>query len=896
MNDTHKDQLDRITRYANIIMKQTGKAVRPFRQDGWVNLLNKYGTSKDTSEQYHFVEEATVPDDLLETIYEGNGLFARIIDTPAEEAVKHGFELKNVNDHCIEDFYMSALDELDWDEVATTGIKWARLFGGALAVMLINDGRQLDEPVDWRNIQSIDDIRVYDRSIIQPDYSSIYAYDPRDPFGSRGSRLGRPEYYTVSSLYGTFTVHESRCLDFCNGVLPERSSQSIYQIWGMPEYVRINRAIRDAEVAHGSAVKMLDRSVQPVYKMKDLSMELATDEGENRILKRLQAIDLARGMMNTLVVDNDGEEYDFRTFQFSGVSEVVDVTCNYLSALTCIPQTILFGRAISGMSSTDDTAMENYYNMVDRIRRRMLRPNLRYLLSVIFQAGVATGEIEKVPPINIVFNPLWSMTESEQADLDLKKAQIKQTNANTSAVYMGQQVFSPDEVRKSLVKAGDFEIDTAFDDDDMTEEEMNEIIDKIQNNGGLAPSSGGDSPDAAPAATKLPQDMTNQEVASATLASQERAQQPSTGQENEEFDEEDINTHQNENYGSVGVLVIKEGRVLVGIRNHDFGNGLICGPGGHIEKDETPEFAAARETSEEFGIIPNELIFIGRGESEPEEGLAPYLYICTDFDGTPEADGDEMTDMEFLSLEDLEKVSASLFAPFAYSLKVLKKELFPTSNFDKKGKDGRWVTTRGGKRVFINEEGKPEKGNPFVVEAMNRGANGKKSAYSSVKDRERKNTDFSKKSLDNPQKQATIIVKNNIKETTGATPDEEIRSSDTGGTTKRKVKFTDYKTVNGTMRVEKDTKAKIGKSGRVTIVAGELTNVEVFAGKGGRKPLRLAESFAKEYGGKPEDWMHTTGDGRIRFGDGTEKEAEIHWFECDGIGQTEWKVKRFKKG
>lgn len=53
--------------------------------------------------------------------------------------------------------------------------------------------------------------------------------------------------------------------------------------------------------------------------------------------------------------------------------------------------------------------------------------------------------------------------------------------------YMGQQVVSPEEVRKSLVKAGDFEIDTTFDDDDMNEEEMNELIEKIQNNGGFAP-------------------------------------------------------------------------------------------------------------------------------------------------------------------------------------------------------------------------------------------------------------------------------------------------------------------------------------------------------------------------------------------------------------------------
>lgn len=50
-----------------------------------------------------------------------------------------------------------------------TAIRWARLFGGSIAVMMINDGRGIDEPLDWRNIRSIDDIRVYDRSVIQPD-------------------------------------------------------------------------------------------------------------------------------------------------------------------------------------------------------------------------------------------------------------------------------------------------------------------------------------------------------------------------------------------------------------------------------------------------------------------------------------------------------------------------------------------------------------------------------------------------------------------------------------------------------------------------------------------------------------------------------------------------------
>ena len=80
--------------------------------------------------------------------------------------------------------------------------------------MLINDGRGLDEPLDWSNIQSIDDIRVFDRSVVQPDYTTLFNYDPRDPFSTRGSRLGLPEYYQVFSKYGSFTVHDSRCLVF----------------------------------------------------------------------------------------------------------------------------------------------------------------------------------------------------------------------------------------------------------------------------------------------------------------------------------------------------------------------------------------------------------------------------------------------------------------------------------------------------------------------------------------------------------------------------------------------------------------------------------------------------------------------------------------------------------
>ena len=50
------------------------------RQDGYVNLMNKWGTSQDASEGYRFQRELVTPDMELTTLYTDNGLFTKIID------------------------------------------------------------------------------------------------------------------------------------------------------------------------------------------------------------------------------------------------------------------------------------------------------------------------------------------------------------------------------------------------------------------------------------------------------------------------------------------------------------------------------------------------------------------------------------------------------------------------------------------------------------------------------------------------------------------------------------------------------------------------------------------------------------------------------------------------
>lgn len=630
------------------ILRRKNGAVRPHREDGYVNLLNKYGTKQDNSEAYKFEREPVIPDMQLTGLYEGNGLFSKIIDTPAEEALKHGFDLNLKSDE-LNAFVEDALDDLEWEEKAATAIKWARLYGGALIVMLIDDGRGLEEPVDWEHIRSIDELRVYERSIVQPDYASLYQQDYGGKgVGNRVSKFGQPEYYYVSSIYGSFKVHESRCLVFRNGVLPEQTSNATYLFWGMPEYVRIRRALRETVTAHTDSVKLLERSVQAIYSMKGLASLLTTDDGENQVLKRLQLVDTSRGLLNSIAIDSEGEQYDFKTFQFSGVKDVIDATCNMLSALTNIPQTILFGRSPAGMNATGDSDFESYYNFVEKIQRLMLKRNLRTLLDVVFRAGIASGDVTEEPDYKLEFNPLWSLSDTEQATVDQTKAQTALVKAQTAQAYVDMQALDPTEVRRRLASDEEFDVEDIISEDDED--------DLLQSLLGTEPST---MSDVEAAQKNIEQGQApGGEEQSATVAP--TATPPTTNVDATDTD-----------YG-VGVLVVQDGRFLCGTR---LKGGSVGGPGGHIEAGESPEDAAIRETQEEFGITPKDLMPVAFLSDLKPPYCPSHVFLCTDFDGSIRCADGEMTSPGFITAEKVAELSTQnperLFPPFAQSITAL---------------------------------------------------------------------------------------------------------------------------------------------------------------------------------------------------------------------------------
>lgn len=598
-----------------------------YREDGYVNLLTTYGTRRDSSSAYGYQAAPLVDDQTLTEYYISNGLFSKIIDAPAERAATGGFDLK-LNDEELESIVSDVLDDLDWESIATDAVKWTRLFGGALGVMLIDDGGTLEQPLNYNRIKSIEEIVLFERPCVEPDYTRLYG------FGGDGQNLRRrmrdPEYYRVTSQMGSFIVHESRCLTFRANRLPELTKYQQYQFWGVPEYVRIREELRETMVSHGYSVRMLERCIQAVHKMGDLAYKMSTEQGETEIMKRIELVDLCRSILNTIVIDKDGEDYGFQTYTMAGVKDILDGTCNMLSAVSYIPQTVLFGRSPAGETATGESDMENWYGYLGTIQKVVLKPGVSRLLDVIFAAAKNIGQIEKVPKFKVEFNPLWKLSDTEQANLDKAKADAAYIRAQTAQIYLMNQVIGPEEVREGLKESNDFNVEDLVDDD--SDWEVPDVPVNPDNKAGQS-------------LTSSPNEITL----------------PNVSPDTERGDGEEVH--------GVGVLVIDDDKVLCA-RRHD--GPWWGGPGGHIEEGETPEDAAIRESKEEFGITVKGLQPMGR-VSYTEEYGSPFIFLCSDYTGKPKADGEEMRDQRWMSIDELLLDPETVFPPFYNSLLMLKK-------------------------------------------------------------------------------------------------------------------------------------------------------------------------------------------------------------------------------
>ena len=420
--------------------KQTTKRIDSFNEDGYVDIAKKIGTKTAGNTGFSL----TLADDaLFAALYTGNGLTKRYIDLLSDDMVRQWFTIPEDT----EGKMLNYLKNLKAKSEFKKAIRAAKLFGGAVIFMVIDDGREPNEPVDIKNIKSIKKLKFFSRKNVVINDTNYYSDPTTEMFGE-------PEYFELYPEGGIpTTVHESRCLVFQGEYYPseELGMQPNYEkYWGLSILQAIYEDLEEYGIAHQSLMRLLSKSNIDVLKIENLMQLLKNPDGQKQLAARASSFDLAKSVSTTLLLDSK-ESFEAVSQTLTGVAEVFTKTQEALTGITGVPVSIFWGKSAGGLNATGDNEVRVYYDKIKSDQEEELLPNAEKLTEYISYAKDAGLSFDQ--EYNIELGSLWQQTDSE-------KVNMRKVQAETDQIYIGNGVYSPEEVRESRFANGKYSIET----------------------------------------------------------------------------------------------------------------------------------------------------------------------------------------------------------------------------------------------------------------------------------------------------------------------------------------------------------------------------------------------------------------------------------------------------
>ena len=258
--------------------------VRGEALDGYNNAAAFLGQSSPLISAGTFLRSGITSNiQLLTTTYRECWLATRIIDTPAEDMTRSWYTLtgKFKPDDLADLKRLEAKHSVKQE--LTDAIRWARLYGGSLALMVIDgEGDRLNRPLDLCLLppESFEGLLVLEPSTgISP--STELVTDLNDP------DYGLPMYYNVNTedgRAGTVTIHHSRMLRFLGRPLP-RSEEIAENYWGASELEHIWDELQKRSATSANIAQLVFQANITTLKMSNFgeSVGIGTDKGQKNI-------------------------------------------------------------------------------------------------------------------------------------------------------------------------------------------------------------------------------------------------------------------------------------------------------------------------------------------------------------------------------------------------------------------------------------------------------------------------------------------------------------------------------------------------------------------------------------------------------------------------------------
>ena len=381
--------------------------------DGYANAAAFLGESSPLMAAGTYVRSGLTSNrELLTVSYRENWLAKRIIDMPSEDMTRSWYSLStSLPEEAIQELKLLEAEHSVKQEI-TNAIRWARLYGGSLALMVIRGEEDLlDQPLDMDRLlpECFQGLLVLHRAQgIQPSMELVSDLDDPD--------FGLPEYYTVDLDLGdqrSVRIHHSRVLRFVGRELPHMEMLA-EEMWGASELEHIWDELQKRSATSANIAQLIFQANVTTLKMGRFGEHLVfgSEKQKQDILAAMEQENRMRCNSGLQLLSAD-DSLENHSYSFSGLSEIYEAFMMDMAGAAEIPATRLFGRSPQGLNATGEADLRNYYDMIAQMQERILRPALEKLLPVMAIScwGYAPEDMR------IVFEPVMTTSPAERAEL-----------------------------------------------------------------------------------------------------------------------------------------------------------------------------------------------------------------------------------------------------------------------------------------------------------------------------------------------------------------------------------------------------------------------------------------------------------------------------------------------
>lgn len=402
------------------------------RNDGLSDVYEDYG-----AENWRHRPLLAGHADVLQRLYDEDGVAATIVDRPAEDALASGFEVEGDEGEEI----LNEYDRLGAEIALIDAVRLARLTGGGVLQVISRDAALMGEALDLGRIEEITELRVFPATALMPGDRRYD--DPKLP------EHGRPETYWIQPQSGeAYEVHETRLIKIPGEAKSWRNSTPLIY-WRTSS--ALERCAADLERYRdclGFVPSILEMKQQAIAKLTGLD-ELLRQGLDSIVKKRLNLVDQSRSIFRSVAVDAS-DDFGVTDNSLSGIDTTVATVMKALVASSQIHGVVLFGEESKGLGVVGAGQQAIYHGLLKRIFARQYRPALERLLVLIWaQRKLSEKEPKKW---RIKPKPLYSPTAKEEAEVKKIEAEEMKISVEAISVAIGENAVNGDELRVFMSK------------------------------------------------------------------------------------------------------------------------------------------------------------------------------------------------------------------------------------------------------------------------------------------------------------------------------------------------------------------------------------------------------------------------------------------------------------